>query len=196
MREVGRDPVERGQIEVALLDIAVERRELVGPDIERDPDPPQHRLHRFAKPPPLGRGLVDELQIARPRRSDWIAGLVEQLGSLERIIWIALHAAVVGPILGREHPARHPSGAFIQRADDRLAVDRIGNRLAHAKVAQMRIAEVELQIVIFAARRLIDHRARAASPDSRADRVEYCSRPDRRCPRPVPARGPSDRAPP
>ena len=66
MREVRRYPVERGQIEVALLYIGVEGRELVGSYVERDPDLPQHCLDRFAEPPPFGRRLVDEIQVARP----------------------------------------------------------------------------------------------------------------------------------
>src|ERR1700719_3099705 len=145
MRKVHRDPVQRSKVEVPLLYIAVKRRELVRPYVYRDTDPPQHRLDRFAEPPPFGRGLVDEIQITYSRRTDWIAGLVEQSRSLERIVRVARHVAVVGPVLGRKHPARHTAAAFIQRADDRLAIDRIRDRLAHAEIAQVRIAEVQRQ---------------------------------------------------
>src|SRR3984893_11521637 len=157
MREVHRDPIQGGKVEVALLYIAVKRCEFVRPYVQRDPNSPQHRLHRFAEPPPLGRGLVDETQIAYSGRTDWIAGLVEEPRGLERIVRVAHHVVVVGPVLWRKHPARHAAAAFVQRADDRLAVDRIRYRLAHAEIAQMRIAEVQRQIVIFAAGRLIDY---------------------------------------
>src|SRR6266851_2987310 len=113
MREVHRDPVQRSKVKVALLYIAIKRRELVRPYVQCDPYSPQHRLDRFAEPPPFRRGLVDKIQITYSRRTDWIAGLVEQPRGLGRIIRVARHVAIVGPVLWRKHPARHAAATFI-----------------------------------------------------------------------------------
>src|SRR6202171_5078560 len=102
MRKVHCDPVQRGKVEVALLYIAVKRRELVRPYVQRDSHSPQHRLDRFAEPAPFGRGLVNEIQIAYSRRTDWIAGLVEEPRGLERIVRVAHHVRSEERRVGKE----------------------------------------------------------------------------------------------
>ena len=64
-------------------------------------------------------------------------GLLEQLLGLGRAVLVALEVLVVAPQRRRLELRRGQAGAAVQRVDDRLPVDGVGEGLAHALVLEL-----------------------------------------------------------
>ena len=90
-----------------------------------------------------------------------MSGLRQQPARQGRIVFV-LRQPGGGVVPRRQHAAGQPRRAAQQMADDRLAVDGMRHRLAHAQVAGHRIGQVETQVVVAAARRAADLHARPA----------------------------------
>ena len=141
------DPLQGEQLKAAFEDVGIQRREFVRAHVERDADRPQILLDdRRLQPVEL---VVRHLQRqAKSRQRSvpvgiGIARFVEERASPGRVVGKGEDAGFERPGHGRQQPGGRRRLTAAQVLDDRLTVDRIAERLAHAQILQQGIAQVE-----------------------------------------------------
>ncbi len=126
--------------------VGEERAKLEAANVERDSDLAQLLLdhgHHQARVL-IGGSLHGDVEAHAIHRG--ISGGVEQLLCLAGIVVIGWHVAVVCPALRGKNAARGLRLPAPEILNHRLAVEGIGDRLAHSHIFQNRIAQIESQI--------------------------------------------------
>src|SRR6516225_7065457 len=86
----------------------------------------------------------------------WIAGRVEDRVGEVGIVRVVRYVAGIGPVLWRQDAIGKPPLIAENIVQDRLAIDGVSQRLAHANVAQDGIAQIKRQVGEDRARLLLD----------------------------------------
>src|SRR6516165_4788751 len=83
-----------------------------------------------------------------------VTRLAQQVARTLRIIWVLHDAAVVGPIVGRQHSCRRPRLTSPQVFDDLITIDTVGERLANTNIPEYGVRQVECHVLIVRSIRL------------------------------------------